>query len=167
MTWNLQHNREHSIFQTTYAPDIFPENLIIKGKHSNKQQDFNYFMDSYSIVNLETNLPVQFFDTENETDVLPKGPMTRHIEGMKRLSGDWSRYLDMTKPGRVHHFISYADLLYWERFQVNKDKHEIWKGVMSTFSPIARFPAGISVFHYFATNVKVLNTVEDSMSLAR
>ena len=124
-------------------------------------------MDSYSIVNLETNLPIQFFDTENEIDVLPKGPMTKQIEGMKRLSADWSRYLDMTKPGRVHHFISYADLLYWERYQVNKDKHEISKGTMSTFSPIARFPSGISVFHYFATNAKVINTVEDSMQLAK
>jgi len=154
------------MFQTTYAPDIFPENLVMQGKHVNKQSDFNYFMDSYAIINLETNLPVQFFDTENESDVLPKGPMHSSVAGMKRVSSDWSRYLDMTKPGRVHHFISLADLMYWERFQTNKDKHEISKGIMSTFSPIARFPAGISVFHYFATNVKVLNVVEDTMNLA-
>ena len=32
ITWNLQHNREHSLFQTSYGPDVFPENLIIKGK---------------------------------------------------------------------------------------------------------------------------------------
>lgn len=124
-------------------------------------------MDSYAIVNLETNLPIQFFDTENESDVLPKGPLSAQVDGMKRISGDWSRYLDMTKPGRVHHFISLVDLMYWERFQVNKDKHEISKGVMTTFSPIARFPNGISVFHYFATNTTVLNTVEDSMTMAK
>lgn len=124
-------------------------------------------MDSYAIVNLETNLPIQFFDTENESDVLPKGPLHAQVDGMKRISGDWSRYLDMTKPGRVHHFISLVDLMYWERFQVNKDKHEISKGVMTTFSPIARFPNGISVFHYFATNTTVLNTVEDTMTMAK
>jgi len=86
---------------------------------------------------------------------------------MRRVSSDWSRYLDMTKPGRVHHFISYADLLYWERFQIIKEKHEVMKGIMSTFSPIARFPNGISVFHAFATNVRVLNAVQDSLQIAR
>ncbi len=124
-------------------------------------------MDSYAIVNLETNLPIQFFDTENERDVLLKGPLHAQVDGMKRISGDWSRYLDMTKPGRVHHFISLVDLMYWERFQVNKDKHEISKGVMTTFSPIARFPNGISVFHYFATNTTVLNKVLDTMTMAK
>ena len=72
----------------------------------------------------------------------------------------------MVNPGRVHHFISYADILYWERFQLLKDKHEISKGTLSTFSPIARVPAGISVFHYFATDMKVLNTVQDAMTIA-
>lgn len=31
ITWNLQSNREHSIYETTYAADVFPENLIMKG----------------------------------------------------------------------------------------------------------------------------------------
>lgn len=84
---------------------------------------------------------------ENEADTMPKGPLAGQVEGMKRISMDKSRYLDMTKPGRVHHFISYADLLYWERFQLLKEKHEIAKGHLSSFSPIARFPKGISVFH--------------------
>jgi len=85
---------------------------------------------------------------------------------MKRVSEDRSRYLDMTAPGRVHHFISFADLLYWERFDKLKEKHEIQKGLLSTFSPIARFPAGISIFHYHATNIKVLNAVQDAMTIA-
>lgn len=96
---------------------------------------------------------------ENEADTMPKGPLTGLVENMKRVSMDRSRYLDLTAPGRVHHFISYIDLLYWERFQTQKDKHEISKGVLSSFSPIARFPQGISVFHHFATNTKVINTV--------
>jgi len=116
-------------------------------------------MDNGAIINLDTNLPVQFFDLENEADTMPTGPLSNQVEGMKRVSSDRSRYLDMTKPGRVHHFISLVDLMYWERFQVLKEKHEISKGIISSFSPIARFPAGISVFHHFATNIKVLNTV--------
>lgn len=58
ITWNLQNNREHSMFQSTYAPDVFPENLIMKGKSYLKQQDFNYFLDNGAIINLDTNLPV-------------------------------------------------------------------------------------------------------------
>jgi len=85
---------------------------------------------------------------------------------MKRVSTDRSRYLDITAPGRVHHFISLVDLMYWERYQLLKEKHEISKGVISSFSPIARFPSGISVFHYFATNTKVLSTVEEAMQIA-
>ena len=138
----------------------------MRGQNVHKSQDFNYYIDNYAIINLETNLPIQFFDTENEADVLPKGPLNL-VEGMKRISADWQRYLDMTRPGRVHHFISYADLLYWERFQVLGMRHEVSKGIMSTFSPIARFPNGISVFHHFATNTKVLNTVQDALVIAK
>ena len=88
----------------------------MKGKTYLKQQDFNYFMDNGAIINLDTNLPVQFFDVENEADTMPKGPLHNQVEGMKRVSTDRSRYLDITKPGRVHHFISLVDLMYWERF---------------------------------------------------
>ena len=109
---------------------------------------------------------MQFFDPENEKNTMPTGPLSG-IEGMKRISNDRSRYLDITAPGRVHHFISYTDLLYWERFQLLKEKHEIYKGVLSTFSPIVRFPTGISVFHHFATNMKVLNAVQEAMMVAR
>ena len=139
----------------------------MKGKSYLKQQDFNYFMDNGAIINLDTNLPIQFFDVENEADTMPTGPLHNQVEGMKRVSTDRSRYLDITKPGRVHHFISLVDLMYWERFQLLKEKHEISKGVLSSFSPIARFPAGISVFHNFATNIKVLNAVEDAMTIAK
>jgi len=88
----------------------------MKGKSLLKQQDFNYFLDNGAIINLENNLPIQCFDVENEADTMPKGPLSQQVEGMKRVSSDRLRYLDMTKPGRVHHFISFADLLYWERF---------------------------------------------------
>jgi hypothetical protein len=73
----------------------------------------------------------------------------------------------MTAPGRVHHFISFCDLLYWERFELLREKHEINKGIITSFSPIARFPKGISIFHYFATNAKVLSAVEEQMTIAR
>lgn len=61
-------------------------------------------------------------------------------------------YLDLLVPGRIQHFISLTDLLYWERFQKEKTTHELYKGKVTTFSPIARFPKGISIFHYYATN---------------
>lgn len=139
----------------------------MQGKSYHKQSEFNFFLDKNAIINLDTNLPIQFFDTENESDTMPKGPLYNQVEGMKRISTDRLRYLDMTRPGRVHHFISFVDLLYWERFQMLKEKHEISNGLISSFSPISRFPNGISVFHHFATNVKVLNAVQDAIQLAK
>ena len=46
------------MFQSTYAADVFAENLIMKGQSYLKQQDFNYFMDNGAIINLDTNLPI-------------------------------------------------------------------------------------------------------------
>jgi len=33
-------------------------------------------MDNGAIINLESNVPIQFFDPENEVDTMPKGPLT-------------------------------------------------------------------------------------------
>ena len=118
-------------------------------------------------MNLETNLPTQFFDLETEADALPRGPLNYSIRNMRRISSDRSRYLDITRPGRIHHFISYTDMLYWERFQKIKSKHEVSKGVITTFSPFARFPKGISIFHHFATNTKLLNVVDDAIQIQK
>ena len=97
-------------------------------------------------------------------DAMPVGSLGHAfvVGGMKRICTDKSRYLDMTAPGRVHHFISFADLLYWERYQYLRDLHEIHKGIVSNFSPIARFPQGSSVFHMFATDVKLLSAVKET-----
>ena len=70
----------------------------------------------------------------------------------------------MTHPGRLQHFISFTDLTYWKRYEDNKESHELARGKLSSIAPIARFPDGISVFHYFATNVKVLDAVENTLS---
>ena len=167
LTWNLQFNREHSIYQTTYGENVYPENLLLRGYVDQKRIDFNFFMDNGAIINLETNCPLQLFDMENEADTMPKGPLKNLVPGQKRISEDRSRYLDLTAPGRIHHFISLADLLYWERYQNYKEKHELARGKMTTWSPIARFPNGISVFHWLATNVKVLEAVRDAMNVAK
>ena len=167
LTWNLQFNREHSIYQTTYGENVYPENLLLRGYGVQKRIDFNFFMDNGAIINLETNCPLQLFDMENEADTMPKGPLKNLVPGQKRISEDRSRYLDLTAPGRIHHFISLADLLYWERYQNYKEKHELARGKMTTWSPIARFPNGISVFHWLATNVKVLEAVRDAMNVAK
>ena len=127
LTWNLEQNREHSLYQSTFVPKVFPENLFMRGLAYTKQQEFNYIIDHNAIINLENNMPVQFFDMENEVEAIPFGSLgnVSAVGGMKRICTDNSRYLDMTKPGRIHHFLSFTDLLYWERYQYLKDKHEI------------------------------------------
>ena len=74
---------------------------------------------------MESNLPVQFFDSQDDTDVLPRGLITYHVEGQRRITSDRSKFLDIVKPGRVHHFNSYSNLLYWQRYEDHKDTHEI------------------------------------------
>lgn len=45
ITWNLTNNREHSLFQSTYREDVFPENCILHGWGQEKAQDFNFYID--------------------------------------------------------------------------------------------------------------------------
>ena len=44
-------------------------------------QNFNYFLDNGAIINLDNNLPVQFFDPESEKNTMPTGQLLG-IEGM-------------------------------------------------------------------------------------
>jgi hypothetical protein len=36
---------------------------------------------------------------------------------------------------------------------------------VTTFAPIARFPKGISIFHYYATNLQVITAFENAYEL--
>lgn len=99
----------------------------MSGQAHLKQQDFNYIIDKGTLINLETNLPVQFFSIKNVPNVISNGSNGgfANIGGMKRITTDRGRYLDMAAPGRVHHFMSFVDLLYWERYTILKEMHEI------------------------------------------
>ena len=144
-----------------------PENLILSSYSSGKgQKQFNFCLDDGCIINLENNLPVQFFDAENEGDLVPHGPLKNTVSGQKKISEDMMMYLDLLHPGRVQHFISLIDLLYWERYQTDKTQHELTRGKVTTFSPVSRFPEGKSIFHLFATNEKILDTFRKACDLA-
>lgn len=95
VTWNLRLNREHSLYQTTYEDGIFPEKLILSGNCTAKEKDFNFFLDKNALVNMESNLPVQFFDFQDDSNILPRGLFTNHVDGMRRIASDRSRYLDI------------------------------------------------------------------------
>lgn len=112
---------------------------------------------------MENNLPVQLFDSQDDTNILPKGLITNHVEGMRRISSDRSRYLDIVKPGRLHHFNSHSNLLYWQRYIDSKDAHEIDQGTIQDFSPFVCFFNGSSIFHHFAADIKLLKTVTDAI----
>jgi len=71
------------------------------------------------------------------------------------------------KPGRVQMFMSLSDLIYWERFQIDKQNHELTRGKVSTFAPISRFPKGISLFHKYATTHQVIKTFANAYELER
>lgn len=97
---------------------------------------------------------------------MPHGALKHTVPGQKKVNEDKSKYLDLLVPGRIQHFISYMDLVYWDRFQHDKVHHELSKGKVTSFSPIAKFPKGISIFHYYATNEQVIKTFREAMELA-
>lgn len=63
--------------------------------------------------------------------------------------------------------MSLSDIVYWERYQTSKTSHELFKNKVSTFSPISRFPNGISIFHFYATNLQLINTFANVYELER
>ena len=56
ITWNLQFNREHSNFQSTFDDSTNPEYLLLRtyGKYNR----FNTILDHGAVVNLANNLPI-------------------------------------------------------------------------------------------------------------
>lgn len=90
-----------------------------------KELDFNYFLDKRTILDMQDNLPVQFFDMVDDPKILPTKIITTQVEGVRRLMSDRSRYLDIMKPGRIHHFSSLTDILYFERLANEPFMHEL------------------------------------------
>lgn len=122
ITWNMQLNREHNLFQTRFKVGQFPENLLLSSfggvdTQGNFVTNFNFVLEDGCIINLEDNVPIQFFDKENELDLVPRGAMKPTVSGQKKVSRDRQYYLDILTPGRIQMFISLSDLIYWERFQ--------------------------------------------------
>lgn len=172
ITWNMNLNREHGLFQTRFKAGQFPENLLLSSfggvdSAGTLIVNYNFCLEDGALINLEDNMPVQFFDKENETDLIPHGPMKPTVQGQKKVSRDRQYYLDIVKPGRIQMFISLSDLTYWERFTKDKQNHELTRGRVSTFAPISRFPNGISIFHKFATNIQVISTFANSYELEK
>ena len=81
VTWNLQLNREHSNFQTTFDDTTNPEYLLLRTYGQQNANKFNMMLDHGALVNLQTNLPLQFFDIENERDWCPVGELKKNVPG--------------------------------------------------------------------------------------
>ena len=58
-------------------------------------------LDHGAMINLQTNLPVQFFDIENERDWCPSLELKDYLPGQKKVQEDKSKYLELTHPGRI------------------------------------------------------------------
>ena len=142
---------------------MFAENLLIRGIAHHRVLDFNYFIDKRTIFDMQNNLPVQFFDLVDDPNVLPRSVIVGQVEGMKRITSNRSLYLDLIKPGRVHHFHSATDLLYLQRYIEQKENHEISvKRTITDFSPLVRLYDGSSIFHHFAADIELLQAVTDA-----
>ena len=117
ITWNLKFNREHSNFQSTFEDETNPEYLLVRTYGEFNPCRFNIMLDHGALVNLFNNIPIQFFDMENEGDWCPRGMLQNHVKGQKRMQEDNAKFLELAHPGRIQHFISFLDLTYWVRFE--------------------------------------------------
>lgn len=57
VTWNLELNREHALYQFNYPPNVLPENLLVKSYGGNLAQNFNILILEGAMINLEHNTP--------------------------------------------------------------------------------------------------------------
>jgi hypothetical protein len=64
---------------------------------------------------METNVPAQYVDKDSEP-ICPRGQFYDYAAGQKCVSDDQTKLLSKIKPGKLHHFYSFFDLLYWKRF---------------------------------------------------
>ena len=90
ITWNLKLNREHSLYQTDFDEGSFAENLVVRGIALHNVLDFNYLIDKRTILDMQDNLPVQFFDMIDDPNVVPKSVIVGQVEGMRRISSNRS-----------------------------------------------------------------------------
>jgi len=125
--------------------------------------NYNLLLERGGLINLETNIPCQLFDEANQGPIIPEGELFGCVPNQRRVSADRLKYLDVTSPGRLHHFFSFADLLYWERFELEEKSHELSRGKVTTLTPFTRLPKEITLFSKFATNSKILRAVADAI----
>ena len=58
-------------------------------------------LDHGALINLQNNLPVQFFDSENERDWCPSGELKKNVQAQKKVQQDGKKYLELSHPGRI------------------------------------------------------------------
>jgi len=73
ITWNLDHNREHSIYETTVPENVQPENMYLRGLSFDDSKNFNLVLSDGGVTSLENNIPCQFFDPTNDAFNVPRG----------------------------------------------------------------------------------------------
>lgn len=116
LTWNLNTNKQHSLYQGILPDGQLPTNFFVSSREENDLTALNYIFDQGALIDLNTNSPIQFLDAETQSHVIPQSIFARY-DPSKRISRDHSCYLDQNHPGRLNTFVSLTDLIYWERFK--------------------------------------------------
>lgn len=89
ITWNLEHNREHSIYEVAVPENVQPENMYLRGLSFDDTKNFNLVLSDGCITSLENNIPCQFFDPSNDAFNVPRGYVNAvGVPGQKKVSYD-------------------------------------------------------------------------------
>jgi len=57
--------------------------------------------------------------------------------------------------------------MYWKRFEELRKKHELYLNGKIEWNKILRYPQGISIFHIFSTNIKLLESFNNSLEVLK
>lgn len=89
ITWNLDHNREHSICEIPIPANVCPENMYLRGLSFDNSKNFNLVLTDGALISLENNTPCQFFDPSNDAFNIPRGYVNAvGVPGQKKVSFD-------------------------------------------------------------------------------
>lgn len=88
--------------------------MYLRGLSFDDCKNFNLVLTDGGIISLENNIPCQFFDPASQKLNIPRGYINAvGVPGQKKISYDHQKYLDRTRVGRLHHFMSLSDITYW------------------------------------------------------
>ena len=91
-----------------------PELFVVKGLNEKK----NYLINSYSIYDLESNIPIQSternFHAKRSSKLATKNMKRHRYNNQRKIYADNTRYIGMEMPNILSFAVTRMDLVFWK-----------------------------------------------------